>query len=678
MKPGYPTISERRETLAHMEERVTYTDSGTEESPSLTVSGETPETGVTITTAGDRETADSAGTEVEGDTGEHGYETEILGDGMPPEDLREPRDNYTHSADHTFENDVTIAGTLRTKRWIHPHGCMFQTYARLLEEYPNPEKGMWAFVGTSFPGKVWICEKSGEWREADPTLMGREEIETLLQDYATEDWVREELRRFQGSGSGEGGGIDHAVEADHAKTAYDLDADSPVRKQFLSRTKDDTALGLLKLMKGAQFGNFMAGLYGGTGGRIDERGNGELESLVVRTALTVMELVVNQQSIQQGDTIFAEGDTIDTVEPDGINADGTRRWWVTIRERYDGYMTAIVPGMVLRGVVNNLFDAANPGAPGSYYTSFMRVNGAELGTSGNRLNVTVYADDEVPAGRNYPPCPLMTLARWGHQTIEGLQRLFKISSHEGSLVRYEGITRPIIDLGNVATFIGRCPEGWFSDIPGVEPGDEIAYFKTVLGNFIQMTHQGKPVPTIVYTGEFDPDRAYLSEDWQVDSETGLRTFVTESCGYKGCVWLCMKNGVRGVTPSYGVTSWAFYQGNPAFTIDFEEKVITYNLRTLDMFGATLTLVATLYNQDVLPLIPASNITWSRESYDADGVLRAASDAAWRPTTDRDNKRLLLTKSDFSYDGTDISKITFICRASIDDTLTSAVATEFRL
>lgn len=660
---------------------IKISESPVEDSASLSVSAPSVEDSVSVAVSSDSGSPDSSSVSIDADTGESGFETEILGDGMPPEDLREPRDNYSHYADHTFENNVTIAGTLRTKRWVHPHGCIFQTYAKLVEEYPNPIKGMWAFVGTGFPGKVWICEKDGEWREADTNTFGREEIEALLQDYATEDWVKKEIRGYlsgDGTSVGSSKEADHAKDADHADLAHDLDPDSPVRKQFLSRKNDDTAEGRIKLMKGAHFGKFMAGLYGGIGGAVDSRGNAEFESAIIRTALTVMELVINQQSIQQGDTIFAEGDTIDSVQPDGLNEDGTQRWWVNIRPRYDGYMTAIVPGMVIRGVVNNLFDAARPNVPGTYYTSFMRVNGAELGTSGNRLNVTLYPDDEVPAGRNYPPCSLMTMARWGHQTIDTLQRLFKISSHEGSLVRYEGITKPIIDLSNVATYIGRCPSDWFTDIPGVNPGDEIAYFKTVLGNFIQMTHQGKPVPTIIYTGAYDPTRAYRFECWDYNEQTGIRTFVTETCLYAGCIWMCQKNGLKGVKPSYGVTSWAFYQGNPAFVIDFEEKVIVYNEHTLDLFGATLTLTATLYNQDVLDQIPPTNISWFRESYDKDGVLRAASDAQWVPNTDRDNKRLLLSKADFSYDGTPISKITFICRAAIDDTKVSEVSTEFRL
>ena len=468
----------------------------------------------------------------------------------------------------------------------------------------------------------------------------------------------------------------------------DLDKLSEI---FLSKTKADrtaydlTVGGRLKGEGWTHFGDFVAGLQGGAGGGVDSQGNGELESLRVRTSLTAMELVVNEQSVERGDCIFTEGDTVESCEPETDaegnpvrNADGTARWWVRIRERYDGYRTGLAPGMVLRGVVQNLFDAAQSGAAGTYYTSWMRVNGGELGTSGNRLNVTLYAGEDVPAGRNYPPCALMVLARWGHQTDARYQRLIMINSHDGQIVRYEGVDSPIIGVGNIAALIGRLPEGLLEteESRGVQPGDEVVYARHIFGNFHQIDTKQKQVAEIVYTGEYDAGREYRHEAW---TEDGLR-FVTETCTYRGCVWLCAEDGIVGVTPGYGVTCWAFYQGNPEFTVDFEETQVVYDERHLDLFGATLTLKARLYNQDVLPWVREENVAWSRESYDSHGALRAASDAAWSPRTDMEGKRLLLDRRDLSYDGTEISRITFTARVALDDTAVGAAeaAMEFSL
>lgn len=73
-----------------------------------------------------------------------------------------------------------------------------------------------------------------------------------------------------------------ALEANHAVTAHDLDADSPVRKEFLSSTENDRAEGKITFAAGAEFGDFASGARGGA---IDESGNAELLSAIVRHLL---------------------------------------------------------------------------------------------------------------------------------------------------------------------------------------------------------------------------------------------------------------------------------------------------------------------------------------------------------------------------------------------------------
>lgn len=499
------------------------------------------------------------------------------------------------------------------------------------------------------------------------------QYEITLKEEKTVGALQKMQNQIDSIKGGQGSGGYNAAQIRNLISLYGLNL-------FLSKTRADSTPYSINAGQGFTAGDFIAGAKGAS---VDGAGNAEFESAVIRTVLTVMQLVINEQTVSQGDQIFTEGDTIESCEPerdaDGnpvCNADGTQRWWLNMRPRYDGYLTGIREGMVLRGMVNNLFQASLDNAPGSYYTSWMRVNGAELGTSGNRINVTLYADWDVPAQRNFPPCGLMTVARWGHQTVADLQRLFKLSSHEGTLVRYEGVDKPILDLGNIASFIGRYEGNWLSELAGVAQGDEIAYFKTVLGNFIQLNHKGNPIPTIVYTGTYDPGHEYLCDHWVLDADTGLKTFVTETCTYCGCVWQCAKDGTKGLAPGYGLTQWSMREGNSEFTVDFEEQQVCYDLRQLDLFDAALTLKARLYNQDVLSHIRPENVTWTRESYDRNGALRAASDAAWMPTTENGNRRLILKKEDLDYDGTPIGRITFTARVAIDDTNVATASTDF--
>lgn len=94
---------------------------------------------------------------------------------------------------------------------------------------------------------------------------------------------------------------------------------------YLSRKHDDAAEGVITFLRGliseqmaqlkagAQFGDFVSGLYNGKGAQVDANGNAEVESITVRTYMRVMELIVNRLSAQEGDTFFTESDTIEAL-----------------------------------------------------------------------------------------------------------------------------------------------------------------------------------------------------------------------------------------------------------------------------------------------------------------------------------------------------------------------------
>ena len=117
------------------------------------------------------------------------------------------------------------------------------------------------------------------------------------------------------------------------------------------------------------------------------------------------------------------------------------------------------------------------------------------------------------------------------------------------------------------------------------------------------------------------------------------------------------------------------EGNPNFTIDFAEQELYWRGCT---FNATLTLVATIYNEDITDQVDAANVEWTRASYDGGGARRVASDNAWTPTTDSDNKRLLLTTTDLDWDGVEgsISKIIFCCGVTINDSVVATAEMDY--
>ena len=86
---------------------------------------------------------------------------------------------------------------------------------------------------------------------------------------------------------------DRADLADLANMAEELTPDSPTRLDFLSRKKDDRAEGNITFAKNTFFGEYVGGLAG-NGGKIDEHANAELQSMALRSWLSVPQINFNR------------------------------------------------------------------------------------------------------------------------------------------------------------------------------------------------------------------------------------------------------------------------------------------------------------------------------------------------------------------------------------------------
>jgi len=209
-----------------------------------------------------------------------------------------------------------------------------------------------------------------------------------------------------------------------------------VLNEKLSRAVDDVCLGRITFQQGLdslgstifhdeiRSPQFQTGLYDGRGWRIDNLGNAEFESARIRSYLEVVELLINRLQAQEGDTLYTDNDQVDKVEKVVDETDGSVSYILSLKEKYDGYVTGQMYGNILKGIINTLaakqagisdesgtsveVDGAN-----KYYTSWARVIGTHntnnlLGI--NQIQVVLYGDDYVPAGRNFEPCELMTIA----------------------------------------------------------------------------------------------------------------------------------------------------------------------------------------------------------------------------------------------------------------------------
>lgn len=207
--------------------------------------------------------------------------------------------------------------------------------------------------------------------------------------------------------------------ADKAGIAHDLDPDSPVRDQFLSKLADDVAKGHITFEKGltalltayfkngAHFGEYVQGFAGAA---IDAAGNAEVESLTARGYLKVFELIYNRLNALEGNTSFGDVGTIEDVV-DGESGSQV----VTMRKRWEGDFTAFQPGDVVYGYVNKL-DRADAK---EFYKAWAWVKSVDR--AANQLVLATYPDSETPAGKNHPMTEGMVISRWGNNIEPSLQ-----------------------------------------------------------------------------------------------------------------------------------------------------------------------------------------------------------------------------------------------------------------
>lgn len=443
------------------------------------------------------------------------------------------------------------------------------------------------------------------------------------------------------------------LKAGTADEADDFSENGKASRKILRKDIEDVAWGLITFAKGAKFGDFVSGMTDGKGALIDEKGNAEVESITVRSYMKVMELIVNRLSALEGDQLFTESDTIEKVYYLGGNCYGLK-----LRSKYKGYFTAQNVNNVLKGIVNNVAAAAIEGGKVSYYTSWMRVN--SVNTVTNYIEVSLYPDDEVPAGKNYPPCELMNIARWGNQTDESLQQCFYLSSSEGRIVKLTGVTKPILENWNYGMVFGDMPSFLKElKLPLVKGRDYMYAAGIITQDFIQIDYQGKPVVTYVDRGPWSKTAKYYCA--ALNEETGK--YETSDVWFTGCKWRCQKTGTH-TEPRWNNTDWAMIEGNPAFEVNFEEME---TLHDFDNFSAPLTIVATLYGQNITDDILDRDVAWTRYTENAAGVQRVASDNVWAEQRGNAGKSIVITKSDLGIDSEGVpKKIVFTATVTLRD------------
>lgn len=451
-----------------------------------------------------------------------------------------------------------------------------------------------------------------------------------------------------------------------ADKAYDLDAESPIFDKFLSKIAADiaeghitfkqglTSIALSVFKDGAHFGEFVKSLYAGKGAGVDAKGNMEVESLRVRSYFECVELIINRLSAIEGDQLLTEADTIESIDDLGDGCYGLH-----LKSKWDGYFTGQAENNVLKGIINTLATGS-----GKYYVSWFRVN--SVNPTNNYIEVVMYPDEDVPSGKNYPPCEMMKIARWGNQTDTKRQNCIYLSSTEGRIVKLRDVTKPILDNANYGATFGSLPEfvreildDNGNPLPIKDNLDYMYIPGIVTMDIIRLNRwTGKPIVTYVDRGKWEEGQLYYCE--AENPNTGV--YETSDVWYNGCKYRCCKN-LTTTAPAWNNTDWAMIEGNPDFSVDFAESEDIFDPDNID---TTLTIVAKLHNIDITDDILISDIAWTRYSEDAEGVERVASDLLWTTKHANTGKSLHLTKEDMDFLGYMPKTIRFTAAVTLRD------------
>ena len=453
--------------------------------------------------------------------------------------------------------------------------------------------------------------------------------------------------------------------------------------------------------------DFTSGLYTGRGWRVDQLGNAEFESVRARSFLEVVELLVNRMQAQEGDTVFSDNDQIDRVDKYIDPTDSSVSYVLSLKEKWAGYYTPQMYGNILKGIINTLA-AKDAGVSGvqdsqtvekdgsnSFFTSWMRViatHNTDNTLSPNQIRVVLYGDNEVPAQKNFEPCELMTMTRWGcinysaadasKYADEGLdtqdailasikrrQQVFYISTSEGRVVKLTGVDSPILRNGNYGTTLGILPE-FVQNYPVVHDrmiaGRDYLYAQgVVVGDFIKIDIEGNPIPTVVDKGEWQNNTPYYYNKF---NET-TQQYETHRVRHNGGTWQCLQSqpvisgGVETYyEPKWNSPYWMLVDGNDNLTIEFvSSKGYSFRRGYVD---TVITPHLFYGNVDISNEIDDEYWNWTRteENPTQEDIER---DAAWNRK--HEGMRIFhLTNEDMPPTWSSRNKVIFTCTVSVND------------
>ena len=408
------------------------------------------------------------------------------------------------------------------------------------------------------------------------------------------------------------------------KTADNIAASTAwVNNSYLSKVKPDSTAYLLKLLGGAEFGQFIENLPTRTGAKIDSEGNGMFTTLSAKQ-MRILTLIINKLTALAGDFVMTESGEIESVE-----RIDDRTFRLTMVRKHDNDITDLEVDDVLRA---NLEDLKVNNVS---YMGWYRV--LSKNTQDNTLNVVMYPASECEGNVNYPPVANMIVHRWGNATNEERQRCWYISSPEGRIVYLTGVYKPKLESSNYSSFYGLPVMLDFLNDKGINPKEPYLWVRgLIVQDIIRVDYQGNVEADIVDRGLYDPAVARGPDPYLCRAKRSTNgRFETHDVWANSCRYRCLKTGTLEV-PKWNAVDWVQISGDTELYIKFEKP---NGDAFFDVIDCPIIVHVFRGVEEITEDIPDTDIAWSRESGDA------ASDLAWPSQHPNEKKKIHLVDAD---------------------------------
>lgn len=408
---------------------------------------------------------------------------------------------------------------------------------------------------------------------------------------------------------------------------------------YLRKDQADSTSYLIKLLAGAVIG---------TSEQIKLNPDGSVVcgSIKVNGSAVFDELVFNQQNILEGDTYFTDRAIIDSVENSDLN-----QYTLIFRQDYEGEQITFHVNDILRSSVNNL------DADRTYRTTYLRVNSVDA--VNHKVVATLYGDQEVPGGKNYPPKAKSTAIRWGNSIDTDRQQVFFVSAVDGRFLFLQGVSTPIVSDDNYSCFVG-IPANLdiFKKLPISNRQSYVYARGLIVQDIIRVDYKGNPNYTARDCGLYDRNKTYIH-----GYDNNVKGYFSDRVWYGGCLWQCSVAECVNSEPRFNNTNWTCLLGGQNFNIVLESSAGNFFRAGTSW---TTILQASVYNAEMLLTedeIGKENILWARKSTDVIG------DVAWNKQHAQGSVGLALSISsdqDLPFDWSKGSQVAFTITLTMPD------------